>query len=245
MLIVPVRSVPVRRSKPTGPNQYVKMRTSDLVRQLNQEELVTNPNPTLPEVEESFEKWNQEVADDLWRDMIQLEGIIEGYVINRDGQVQSPNGTLLKAAVNGGTARVQLRREGVMTSQPTRLDKLMLWTFDNPDLDGIPIHVNGDPADCRLSNLKWDEDAAIVEDEPVIEKPVKAKTTKATKKLAPTGGRLEVKVSSLYECGGLTVRVDDKGVAKLPKVTMTPANMLALAAINEKVNEMNRMRKLS
>lgn len=233
-------------TKAKGPNQYVKMRTGDLVRQLNQEELVTESAPTLPEVEESFEKWNQEVADDLWRDMIQLEGIIEGYVISRDGQVQSPNGTLLKAAVISRAARVQLRREGLMSSQPTRLDKLMLWTFDNPDLDGTPIHVNGDPVDCRLSNLKWGEDAAIVEDEPVIEKPVKAKVTKARKKLAPTGGsRLEVKVSSLYECGGLTVRVDDKGVAKLPKVTMTPANMLALAAINEKVNEMNRMRKLS
>jgi hypothetical protein len=220
------------------------MRTSDLVRQLNQEELVTNPNPTLPEVEESFEKWNQEVADDLWRDMIQLEGITEGYVISRDGEVTSPNGKLLISAVQSGVAWIQLRREGVMSSQRARLDKLVLWTFDNSDLDGTPIHINGDPADCRLSNLKWDEDAAIVEDEPVIEKPVKAKTTKA-KKLAPTGGRLEVKVSSLYECGGLTVRVDDKGVAKLPKVTMTPANMLALAAINEKVNEMNRMRKLS
>lgn len=80
------------------------------------------------------------------------------YQASTNGRVRSfkwGKARVLKPqTARSGHQRVSISQDGV--SRPTLIHQLVLRTFVGPCPNGyVCRHVNGDPADNRLSNLKW------------------------------------------------------------------------------------------
>lgn len=100
-----------------------------------------------------------------WRAVVGYEGL---YEVSNLGRVRSLarevswssstmrlNGRILKPRpIHKGYVRVVLHRHGV--SRFRRIHRLVLQAFVGECPDGMQCaHLNGEPADCRLSNLAW------------------------------------------------------------------------------------------
>jgi len=94
--------------------------------------------------------------------MRQIEGF-ENYFVTRDGRVWSentsrrnPKCTWLKPYMdNQGRSRIQLYKDG--KPHKKYIHRLVLETYVGPCPEGmIACHNDGNPADNRLENLRWD-----------------------------------------------------------------------------------------
>jgi hypothetical protein len=97
------------------------------------------------------------VAIPKWKPVPEFEGI---YEVSSAGEVRRlhKRGTfrILKPSVtkHGGYHRVDLRREG--TRKPATVHALVLSAFVGPRPAGcVCRHLNGNPQDNRLENLRW------------------------------------------------------------------------------------------
>lgn len=82
-----------------------------------------------------------------------------GYRVTPDGVVYSSRSgrwrTIKPYFYNGGLGVKIALRLGGETFRPM-LARVVLQTFEGPaPLGMVCIHKNGDPADCRLENLRW------------------------------------------------------------------------------------------
>lgn len=107
------------------------------------------------------------VADcEEWRPIVGYEGLYEVSDLGRvrslprealrsDGALMRRRGNLLsRRPIHKGYVRVVLRGHGV--SRFRRIHRLVLEAFVGECPEGKQCaHLNGDPADCRLSNLAW------------------------------------------------------------------------------------------
>jgi hypothetical protein len=106
---------------------------------------------------------------ELWREIHTPEAVYPGHRVSSFGRVVSlpversielhgrrikrvyPGRLLSPTAASSGRERVCLRKDGHQKMH--YIDLLVWWTFRDHATDEV-FHVNGDPADCRLSNLK-------------------------------------------------------------------------------------------
>lgn len=87
-----------------------------------------------------------------------------GYSVSSFGEVRGSRGWLLKPWVDRkGYQKVSLYREGRRAN--FLVSRLVLLSFVGPG-DGLDAcHNNGDQADNRLSNLRWDTRAENIRDQ--------------------------------------------------------------------------------
>ena len=105
---------------------------------------MTNINEYIP-VPTIYPEWVP-VTDPKWA---------PGYEVSQSGEVRSPKGKILKPTLTNGQLWVSLRRNGASIST-SRLDRLILTAFNGePPADYRPLHIDSDPANCRLDNLMW------------------------------------------------------------------------------------------
>ena len=105
---------------------------------------MTNINEYIP-VPTIYPEWVP-VTDPKWA---------PGYEVSQSGEVRSPKGKILKPSLSNGQLWVSLRRNGASIST-SRLDKLILTAFNGePPANYRPLHIDSDPANCRLDNLMW------------------------------------------------------------------------------------------
>lgn len=102
-----------------------------------------------------------------WRAVVGYEGLYEvsdlGRVRSMPKEVLRADGSLMRLhggnilkpqPIHKGYVRVLLRGHGL--SRYRRIHRLVLTAFVGECPDGMQCaHLNGDPADCRLSNLAW------------------------------------------------------------------------------------------
>lgn len=109
-----------------------------------------------------------EVAE-LWGPVRRYEGLyeasnmgqvrsLERFVRGRDGSARRLLGQVLTPRIRpDGTHAVNLWKNNKYKQVPIR--RVVMETFDRPKPNGMDaINVNGNPADNRLSNLKWQID---------------------------------------------------------------------------------------
>jgi len=88
-----------------------------------------------------------------WKPIPGYEGY---YEVSNHGRVRGlKRGRVLKSRVNhGGYHLVQLHKEG--KKKHKRIHRLMLEAFVGPCPEGMEcLHIDGDPANNRLDNLRW------------------------------------------------------------------------------------------
>lgn len=93
-----------------------------------------------------------------WRDVVGHEG---RYSVSDRGRVRSwiarGGPRLLKVQTASGSAMANMQIDG--QSRQRSVCRLMLEAFDRPPVGKeIALHINGDPFDCRLENLRWGTD---------------------------------------------------------------------------------------
>jgi len=79
------------------------------------------------------------------------------YLVSDDGTVRGPSGWVISVVPNKQGYRVvsHRREDGSRTS--TAVHVMVCETFHGPRPPGAQAcHENGDPADCRAVNVRWD-----------------------------------------------------------------------------------------
>ena len=120
-------------------------------------------------------KSNFQTAE-IWKPIPSLEGL---YEVSSAGRVRSVDREVDGFSFNGGRA-IKIRRKSHLLTQGTRgrgyryvclsangkswkesIQKLVLTAFVGPRPDGMhACHNNGNPADNRIENLRWDTPTA-------------------------------------------------------------------------------------
>lgn len=156
--------------------------------------------------------------------------IKEGYTIRPDGTVTSPMGRTVSPQQQGRNWWVALRRVSRAQALTVRVDRLVLGHFGPaPQSDGlVPVHLDGDPANCSLENLKWgtqQESDELLDPEKSWVKPSHStKKPKATKKRGrpaksvipqPKKKVEEVQALRIYRLGSVEATVESDGTGEL------------------------------
>lgn len=102
-----------------------------------------------------------------WRPVVGWEGLyevsdqgqvrsVDRVIVRNDGQARTFRGRILRPGVNRhGYPMVHLSRPGEMKTK--KVHRLVLEAFVGPSPEGAEgCHNNGDRADARLENLRWD-----------------------------------------------------------------------------------------
>lgn len=90
------------------------------------------------------------MPDEIWKDVPGQEG---RYIVSNHGRVIGPSGRVLKPWYHKGYPYVHLGNKKTKALVPS----LVLLAFVSPRPEGSVIcHANGDRADSRLENLRYD-----------------------------------------------------------------------------------------
>lgn len=179
------------------------------------------------------------MAQDMdWRP-VDLEGIKDGYIVSRFGEVKNPEGRAVKAGSMGGKSFwVQLvLADNKQKRRAIRVDKLVMWSFLGEYWDESPVHIDGDLSNCSLSNLCWAGELSR-EDTP----PPPKTRRKGRAKASPAD---DIEVLRVYRAGKLQFEIDQDGNAKLPKLHYTATELASLVALGQRAVEMNNLMDLN
>lgn len=105
------------------------------------------------------------MSDEIWKP---LPGWEDLYEISSHGRIKSlrRNGQIMKTGTGGPKARYPIAAL-TRTVYPT-IHRLVLETFVGPCPEGMEAcHNNGNPADNRVENLRWDTHIANMADQRV------------------------------------------------------------------------------
>lgn len=189
-----------------------------------------------------------------WK-LVDYPSIMPGYQVSLYGEVLSPQGRKVKVQLRRGIPTVALRLAGRTSSTTMSLGQLVLATFDHYAPHLVPEYLDGNPANCHLTNLRWREPT---------EREARAKKAVATARAARQGGAKKrsaapkqsvvapeapqvaprVEMFRTYRAAGLEVLVTPAGeipAKGLPQGRLTPTKVAALAAILQDVVAMNTL----
>ena len=212
---------------------------------------MTTSSPVNPAKE--FLPMPLEPLGDEWKP-VNYPGVDPAYTVSLYGEVRSPQGKTLKPGLQSSHLWVSMRTKSG-TGISARLDRVVLSTFSGHESMMIPEHIDNDPANCQLINLKWRKPtnreagamrarASRVKNQTKKKAKVVARTprTKATK----ASSVHEITMMRVYELGDVRVAVDAEGALQslTPDPTRkrwTTEQTMALAEIMLRVAEMNTL----
>jgi len=174
--------------------------------------------------------------------------ITAGYEVSNTGLVtRTDTGKILKVRLTGPTGYLAVSLKGTNVSGVTsaRVDKLVLEAFTGPQPEGlIPLHADGDQANCALDNLSW---GTPPEGEPVRTYHPPKKARKKRKAAAPRSYSDQMQIDRRYRLRGITAIVHEDFSVELTiagsrnPVNLSAENFAALARVCAQIEEMNKL----
>jgi hypothetical protein len=89
-----------------------------------------------------------------------IPGYSSKYLVSRDGYIYKETKygffELKPSQVHNGYLTISIPREGTCVKHRTKIHRLVALAFiPNPNQCDLVIHLNNDPTDNRVENLKW------------------------------------------------------------------------------------------
>jgi hypothetical protein len=189
--------------------------------------------------------------------------IVPGYRVSNWGRVITPPSSIYPEGKEaspyapgkklGQVLWLSMRTQGGRGSVSIRIDKLVLIAFvcPQPSQNHLPCHIDTDPTNSRVDNLKWvhkDSDEEVARKArasarvwlPDVKSWLPPSGVKA-RPVEPPSPR-EVSVSRVYRAGEVTITVGEDDLAWLAtKGPYTPQDCVSLAQALTKINEMNKV----
>jgi hypothetical protein len=209
-------------------------------------------NPAPPE------KWVP-ITEDMVPD------VIPGYRVSNWGRVITPPSSIYPEGKEaspyapgkklGQVLWLSMRTQGGRGSISIRIDKLVLVAFvcPQPSQNHVPCHIDTDPTNSRVDNLKWVHKDSDEEWARKARASARSVATRRKELATPKRGKAkarpveppsprEVSVSRVYRAGEVTITVGEDDLAWLAtKGPYTPQDCVSLAQALTKINEMNKV----